>query len=115
MDQFVRVRRRAETVPPDPRRAVVPVEFNVVERSGVHRPNDVAGCAGDFVGEVFSGREVSDVDRKILRALAVGAPREEPMVGRGFGVTEVEEWKILALPVAIEEDFLGTPVARLAA
>ena len=57
-----RPRRRAEPVAPDPRRAVVSIELDVIEGPRQSPPRRLVARGRDRVGKVLAGREVANAE-----------------------------------------------------
>ena len=97
---------------PDLRRPVVFVELDVEEVRGVLAPHHAAVAVLDQVVEVLSGGPVAHPDRKIFRALDIGAPGLEPVVGRMPRAAEPEIFVVGGERIAVEDDVGVAAVAR---
>ena len=115
VDGLVPVGAFAEPVALDPGRAVILVEFHVIEAGGIGQPDGLARGSRNLVGSLEPGFEIADPDREILGTFGVGAPRDQAMVRGMLGSAEVEEGKPVTLLVAVEQDALGAAVAGLPA
>ena len=105
----------AEAMPPDLHRTVVIVELDVEEAFAVDAPHHAAVGLLDQVVVVLAGRPVAHPDREIFRALDVGAPGLEPVVGRMPRAAELEIFLVGGEFVAVEDDLGRAAVARHAA
>ena len=105
----------AEAVTPDLHRAVIVVELDVEEALAVGAPHHRAVGFLHEVVEVLSARPVAHPDRKIFRALDVGAPGLEPVIRRMPRAAELEIFLFFRERVAVEHDLDFAAVARHAA
>src|SRR5215471_846524 len=80
----------AEAMPPHLPRAMVVVELDIEEALGVLAPYHRAVGFLDEVLVVLARRPVAHAHRKIFRALGVGAPGLQFMVGRMPAAAELE-------------------------
>ena len=106
---------RAEAVPIDARRPVIGIKPHVIEDGRVRTPHDRALGVGNFVGQVVAGGEIAHAQRIDLRALVVGRPCEQLVVGRVRASAELEIGLAGCQGVAVEKLLLGASVAQLAA
>ena len=104
-----------ETVPIDARGPVIGIEPHVIEDGRVRAPHDRALGVGNFVGQVVAGGEIAHAQRIDLRALVVGRPCEQRVVGRVRASAELEIGLAGREGVAVEQLLLVASVARLAA
>ena len=90
IDQDVVGLRGAEAMTPDLHRAMIVVELDVEEALAVRAPHHAAVGLLDEVVAVRAVGPVAHADREIFRALDVGAPGLEPVVGRMPRAAELE-------------------------
>ena len=90
IDQHVVGLLGAEAMTPDLHRPVVVVELDVEEALGVRAPDHRAVGLLDEVVVVRAVCPVAHANRKIFRALGVGAPGLQPVVGRMPRAAELE-------------------------
>ena len=105
----------AEPMPPDLHRPVVVVELDVEEALGVRAPDHAAVGLLDQVVAVLAAGPVAHADRKIFRALGVGAPGLQRVVGRMPRAAELEIAVGGRQRVAVEHDLHVAAIARGAA
>ena len=115
IDQHVVRLPGAEAMTPDLHRAVIVVELDVEEALAVGAPHHRAVGLLDEVVEVFAACPVAHPDRKIFRALDVGAPGLEPVIRRMPRAAELEIFLFFRERVAVEHDLDFAAVARHAA
>ena len=104
VDEFVLLGRRPEPVAAHAHRTVILIELHVVETGCVGDPHHLPGRVRDDIVELGSRLEVPDPDGEILRSLRVGAPGQQPVIGRMLRSAQIEERKSFALLVAVEQD-----------
>src|SRR6478609_8784496 len=94
----------AETMPPDLHRAVVVVELDVEKTLAVRAPEHPAVGLLDEIVAVFPALPIAHADRKIFRALCVGAPGLQPMVRRVPAAAELEVFVACRELVAVKHN-----------
>ncbi len=115
VDQDIVGLRRAEAMVPDLHRPVVVVELDVEEAFGIRAPDHAAVALLHEIVVVAAAVPFAHPDREIFRALDVGAPGDEPVVGRMPAAAEPEIVVCLGELIAVEHDMALAAVPRHAA
>ncbi len=87
--------------------AMIAVETHVVEGARILRPHDAADGFGHEIRQVDAAGDVADADRKELGAAVIGAPGEQPVIGRMRGGADPEERLAGGERVAVEDRLGG--------
>ena len=94
---------------------MVLVEPHVIKGAGVGGPDRLALGVGNAIGKIRARGEIANAQCVEFRALFVGAPGQQGVIGRWLGVADLEEFLAAGERVAVKHYlFLAAP-ARLAA
>src|SRR5262249_49174739 len=96
---FVLLLLRSEDVTVDELRAVLVVQFYIVERLGVPLPHHAAAGIYDAVGQFFSRAEIAHDDGIEFRALVVIRPGQQFMIVAVVDAAELEKFLALRLKI----------------
>ena len=114
IDQRVVSLLGAEPMAPDLHRPVIVVELDVEEAVAVLAPDDAAVGLLDEVVAIGAISPIAHADRKIFRALGVGAPRLQLVVRRMPRAAELEIFMVRGQRIAVEHDLDVAAIARRA-
>ena len=96
----------AEPVTIDLASPVVLVDADVIEAERIAHPDDRPVGIDHAILEIEAGREIAHTDDMQFRAGGIRTPGELAMVGRDFGIADLEEGELTALRVAVQHDLL---------
>ncbi|MEY9406157.1 hypothetical protein ABH989_000623 [Bradyrhizobium ottawaense] len=105
----------AEPMPPHLHRTMVVVELHVEEALAIRGPDHAAIGLLDHVVEILGRCPVAHADRKIFRALGVGAPGLQLVIIGVPAAAEPEIFVVFCKRIAVEHDLAVAAVARHAA
>src|SRR5580692_2813344 len=101
-----------QTVKPNLHGSMIVIEFDVKERGRVRAPHHPALGFFNEIGEILACGPIAYAYRKIFRALDVGAPCLEPVIGRMTRTTEFEVLMTGGKLIAVENDLGFAAIAR---
>ena len=102
----------AEAMPPHLPRAMVVIELDIEEAVAVLAPHRRAVGLLDEIVKILPVRPVAHAHGKIFRALGIGAPGVELVVGRMPAAAELEIFARLRELIAVEHDLFRAAMAR---